>query len=527
MAIKIIEGHLTPHIETVDSPDNLMAFFAQLRHNHPHSLLFESKEVIPRFGNFSIGSNDPALKLWGRGANFEINALNRLGRYLLKMFHNRLNFCDSLELSEDSLRGRLEPRSRSYNRDELARLHRRNHTDILRAVAFAHTPLTVQDYPYGGLFGLFAYDFIDQFEQLPPNAHDPLQLPDWHFYYVDNLFVIDHRINKMHLIANALGIPGVDEDYIRQRCQRKIANYREALQTPQPPPPPNNGAGNISSDTSRDEYQVIVEKMKEHIAQGDVFQIVPSRTITVEQAPPALYVYQRLREINPSPYMFFLDFVDHQLTGSSPELAIRVRGKERKKIEIRPIAGTRPRGLVGNAVDSDLDSRFAVELQTDKKELSEHIMLVDLARNDIAKVAITGSRVVDEPLIIEKYSHVQHLVSNVSGILRPELDAFHAYVATMNMGTVSGAPKIEAMKILRKQEKNKRGYYGGAVAYISPDGDLDSGLIIRSIVFKEQRAYIRAGAGVVYDSIPEEEYRETEHKANACLQAIGDFRHGH
>ena len=534
--MEILEGRLTSLIESVEAPADLIDFFDRLRHGRAHSLLFESKEVTPRFGNFSIGSHDPALKLWGGGASFEVRALNDLGRALVGDMAGRLDFCDALDVGADYIRGTLKARTSRYDCDEMERLKGRTHADILRALAFAYRPLKVYDYPYGGLFGVFGYDFIDQFEQLPPNAHDPLHLPDWLFYYVDNLFVVDHRVNTVHLIANALGIAGVDADFLRDRCRRKIDDYTRALSAgkrpPAPPgasaPPgaPAHTAVRVGSDTTRQEYTDMVRSMQQHIKKGDAFQIVPSRTIVIEGAPEPLESYQKLRDLNPSPYMFFLDCGDHTLVGSSPEVAVRVQGRHQKEITIRPLAGTRPRGLREGVIDPDLDSRYAVELLTDKKELSEHIMLIDLARNDVAKISIPGTRVVNEPLIIEKFSHVQHLVSNVSGILRPELDALHAYLATMNMGTLTGAPKIEAMKIIRKHEKNKRGYYGGAVAYISPHGDLDSGIVIRSLLFKNNTAYLRVGVGVVYDSIPEEEFRETEHKASACLRALGVAENG-
>jgi anthranilate synthase component 1 len=206
--------------------------------------------------------------------------------------------------------------------------------------------------------------------------------------------------------------------------------------------------------------------------------------------------------------------------GSSPELNLRVSGKGPRYVEIRPIAGTKPRGRLGKAIDEDTDFRYEAELKLDRKELAEHMMLVDLARNDIARVAKSGSRIVTELLIAEKYESVQHLVSNVKGMLRSDLDALSAYLATMNMGTLTGAPKIEAMKIIRQLEKNKRGYYGGAVMYLTVDGEFDSCITIRSLQVRDHRAYIRVGAGIVHDSVPKTEFEETEHKAGSCLRAI-------
>jgi anthranilate synthase component 1 len=248
--------------------------------------------------------------------------------------------------------------------------------------------------------------------------------------------------------------------------------------------------------------------------------VVLSRT-KVEPCPDEpLDVYKRLRELNPSPYMFYLNTPNTILMGSSPELNLRVSGTKDRQVEIRPIAGTKPRGRTGGEIDLDIDFRYEAELKIDRKELAEHMMLVDLARNDIARVARPGSRVVTELLTVEKYESVQHLVSNVKGTLANELDALSAYLATMNMGTLTGAPKIEAMKIIRQLEKTKRGYYGGAVCYLTVDGQFDSCITIRSLQVRDHAAYIRVGAGIVHDSVPKTEFEETEHKANSCLRAV-------
>jgi anthranilate synthase component 1 len=218
--------------------------------------------------------------------------------------------------------------------------------------------------------------------------------------------------------------------------------------------------------------------------------------------------------------MFYMNTQNTVLMGASPELNLRVSGTRERCVEIRPIAGTKPRGRKDGKIDPDTDIRYEAELKLDRKELAEHMMLVDLARNDIARVSEPGSRIVDEMLITERYESVMHLVSNVKGQLRNGLDALSAYLATMNMGTLTGAPKIEAMKIIRKLEKNKRGYYGGAVMYLTVDGQFDSCITIRSLQVRDNQAFVRAGAGIVHDSVPDSEFDETQHKANSCLKAI-------
>ena len=276
----------------------------------------------------------------------------------------------------------------------------------------------------------------------------------------------------------------------------------------------------ITSDTSKKDFIDSIKKLKEHICMGDIFQVVVSRTLISEYNCEPLDIYNCLRKLNPSPYMFFINTRSGILLGASPEMALRVQGKQEKKVQIRPIAGTRKRGIVDNKIDSDLDAKYELELKTNEKEIAEHIMLVDLARNDIARISEPGTREVDELFVAEKYSHVQHLVSNVYGILRKDFDALHAYVACMNMGTLTGAPKPKAMELIRKHEKTKRNLYGGSVAYLTPEGDFDSTIIIRAMQIKDNKAYIRSGAGIVYNSIPEEEYTESINKALSCITAI-------
>jgi anthranilate synthase component 1 len=251
---------------------------------------------------------------------------------------------------------------------------------------------------------------------------------------------------------------------------------------------------------------------------GDIFQAVLARKIIADYNAEPLDIYRELRMMNPSPYMFFVNNgSDGILLGASPEMAVRVYDGE---VEIRPIAGTRPRGFVNGLIDKNKDEALETELKTDAKELAEHMMLVDLARNDVAQVSVPGTRTVDELCTVEKYSHVQHLVSNVRGKLKPGLDCLHAYVATMNMGTLTGAPKVMAMRLLREHEPGKRGFYGGSVGYITPSGDMDTAIVIRSMELKGGKAYVSAGAGIVYDSDPAIEFNETESKAKAPLTAI-------
>ncbi|MEN6334290.1 MAG: chorismate-binding protein, partial [Phycisphaerales bacterium] len=427
-------------------------------------------------------------------------------------------FCESIDFGTDALTGRIKRYEGTV--DEQTRLGATNQMDVLRAVAFAFRLASKPFRVTCGLFGALSYDFVDQFEKLPPSKQDQLGNPDYELYFADNIFLMDHESDQGYVVVNCV-ITNGDRQAVIAEAQSSFDFYFNMARFDPP-----NGHKHVAPlppagpDTVQREYEIMVDQAKRHILDGDIFQVVLSRTLTEPCPDEPLDVYKRLRELNPSPYMFYVNTPNTILMGSSPELNLRVSGTGPRNVEIRPIAGTKPRGRIDGQIDTDTDFRYEAELKLDRKELAEHMMLVDLARNDIARVANPGSRLVNELLTVEKYESVQHLVSNVKGTLRPDLDALSAYLATMNMGTLTGAPKIEAMKIIRKLEKNKRGYYGGAVMYLTVDGQFDSCITIRSLQVRDHTAYIRVGAGIVHDSVPKTEFEETEHKARSCLRAI-------
>lgn len=280
----------------------------------------------------------------------------------------------------------------------------------------------------------------------------------------------------------------------------------------------------LNVDKSDKTYCADVEKLKGNIRKGDIFQVVPSRCFSLP-CPQPLVAYRELKRTNPSPYMFYMNDQDFTLFGASPESAVKFEHKSRQ-VEMYPIAGTRRRGLnADGSINLDLDGRLELELRQDTKETAEHMMLVDLARNDIARISEPGSRYVKDLLKVDRYSHVMHLVSRVVGTLRHDLDALHAYQACMNMGTLTGAPKIRASELIREVEQKRRGSYGGAVGYLNSDGDMDTCIVIRSAFVKNGIAYVQAGAGVVFDSKPQAEADETRGKAAAVLNAIA-LAHG-
>ena len=515
-------GQIVPIVKPLDIAEPL-DFFAKLSDygRAKNCCLFESREYLAGSAALSFGTANPALYLTGTGCDFTIRALSNTGQRMIKYLSadsDRFNFCESVEFNTDSVTGTIKKSEQTV--DEQTRLKTTNQMDVLRAVAGA---FTLASHPFRvtcGLLGALSYDFIDQFEKLPPNKEDLLGNPDYELYFADNIALYDHEHAKGYVIVNCIITDDQHEATIEE-TQQCFDHYFKIANSEMPKPDPYIGQlPDPSTDTDQPEYEQMVKIAKQHIIDGDIFQVVLSRT-TLEPCPDEpLDVYKRLRQLNPSPYMFYLNTPNTILMGSSPELNLRVSGIDTRNVEIRPIAGTKPRGKVDGKIDPDTDFRYEAELKLDRKELAEHIMLVDLARNDIARVAQHGTRVVTELLTAEKYASVQHLVSNVKGTLAENIDALSAYLATMNMGTLTGAPKIEAMKIIRQLEKTKRGYYGGAVMYLTVDGQFDSCITIRSLQVKDHIAYIRTGAGIVYDSIPKSEFEETNHKARSCLRAI-------
>jgi len=524
---KIVEkaslNTIVPIYKVVDNIEDPVDYFAKLSDygRKKNCLLLESADIVDKYGELSIGTSNPCLHIRGFKEEFEIKALNKLGETILKLIKPDLKFCNKLTYKKSSIKGILKPARKAVNEEE--RLKLKTHMDIIRTIAFKFKPTEKPFIPYCGLFGSISYDFIDQFEDLPENKADILNDPDYELYFCDNLFLMDHKNKKTYLVSNAIitDKKPKEKEKILKSCLKNIEFYEENFKAKVPKIKKlKQKKQELSTDTPKDEFVDIVRKMKNHILKGDIFQVVPSRTITTNYNAEPLDIYRKLRKLNPSPYMFFINNTNGALLGASPEMFLRVQGDIKKVVELRPIAGTKPRGIINDQIDKDLDSRYESELKIDRKELAEHTMLIDLARNDVARISKPGSRYVDEPYIVEKYSHVQHLVSNVRGILKDGLDALHAYLASMNMGTLTGAPKVEAMKLIRQVEKNKRGFYGGSVGYITPSGDLDSCIVIRSMRLKKDIAYIRAGAGIVYDSVAKSEFIETEKKAKACLKAI-------
>jgi anthranilate synthase component I len=371
---------------------------------------------------------------------------------------------------------------------------------------------------HGGAVGYLAYETAARFEHLPVPEKNILELPLAIFCFTETVLVFDHVKHLVRIVTHLhLDAPDLQAEYERVRVVIEVIQQR-LQQTPQLPAEPatisDSAALRIQSNRTRVEFESMVDQAQEYIRAGDIFQVVLSQRLSrhVDAAP--FTVYRALRSINPSPYMFFLDFQDLHIIGASPELLVRVEDGE---VTIHPIAGTRRRGE-----DIQSDQQLADELKNDPKERAEHVMLVDLGRNDVGRVSIPGSVNVSEFMEIERYSHVMHLVSNVTGQLRPELTSYDALRAGFPAGTVSGAPKMRAMEIISELEGEQRGIYAGAVGYFSHSGNLDTAITLRTMVIRNGLASIQAGGGIVADSNPSEEYQESMNKAKALLRALDE-----
>lgn len=443
-----------------------------------YSCLLESVEGSDRLARYSFIAGDPFLVLKAYGERLEISA-----------------------------GGKTE-------------VKKGNLVKVLRKIMAGYKWTPAGDLPRfcGGAVGYIGYDTVSHFEAIPGSPRDDLELPDTFLIFPESIIAFDHYKSRLKIIVNAM----VEEDPAAsyQKAVRRIDELLESIRDTNCPYRRNNdkaglltrGALQVESNVAREEFLEKVEKIKGHIFAGDVLQVVLSQRFVAEIKVDPLQVYRALRTLNPSPYMYYFNFGRVKVAGASPEMLVRL---EDGIVENRPIAGTRPRGET-----AERDRQYEEELQQDEKEKAEHVMLVDLGRNDLGRVCQYGSVEVPAFMRCERYSHVMHLVSEVKGKLREGMDALDAFKASFPAGTVSGAPKVRAMEIIDHLETTKRGPYAGAAGYFSFTGDMDTCIIIRTAVIVNDRLYAQAGAGIVAGSRPEREYEETVSKARVLLEAL-------
>ena len=430
----------------------------------------------------------------------------QLARYSLLGVRPRALLRTKGELVKWKRDGEVSESRLTSGRDPLAEL----------SAAMPPRPIGVSGMPafVGGAVGMFSYDLVRFFERLPDSTLDDLQIDDMAMMLTDAVVVFDHAKNLIRVTVLA---DGTAESY--EAAETEINRILKRLSEPLPQLPSGNFESHeVACNQTEDEFKANVRRIREYIAAGDGIQMVPSLRLSTQVDAHPLTVYRALRSINPSPYMFLLRVGDFDLVGASPELLVSLHAREAR---VRPIAGTRRRGAT-----PELDNELADDLLADEKERAEHIMLVDLGRNDLGRVSEYGSVKVNDLMVIERYSHVMHIVSDVTGDLPAEKDAFDLLRASFPAGTVSGAPKVRAMQIIDELEPTRRGPYAGSVGFISATGDLETCITIRTILIKDGTAYVQAGAGIVYDSVPEKEYEECLNKARASLAAIDAAQRG-
>jgi anthranilate synthase component 1 len=475
-------------------------------------LMASQGNLIPVYEEFLADTETPVsayLKIRDKSFSYLLESANggkKWGRYSFIGYKPRL-----ITISRD--RG-MEIRRNGNRREFLKDLS--NPLLVLKELSARYKPVTVEDLsPFqGGLVGYFNYDLIRTWENLPgisPEDHDQ---PEAIFTASRRLVVFDHLTHSIKVVAFAHLTEEEDLKKAYMQACREVDETIEELQRPLANASTNNGfsLSNLRSNFQKEEFEDAVRKAKEYIVAGDAIQVVLSQRFSGDASGEDFTLYRNLRSVNPSPYMFYLNFENIKLIGSSPEILVRLTGG---KIELRPIAGTRPRGE-----SPETDQALEEELMADPKERAEHIMLVDLGRNDVGKVAASGSVTVPRLMEVERYSHVMHIVSRVEGLLEPGKDSFDLFMASFPAGTVAGAPKIRAMEIISELEPTPRGPYAGAVGYFGFNGNMDFCITIRTITIVNRRLSVQVGAGIVYDSIPENEYDETLRKAAAMFKAI-------
>jgi anthranilate synthase component 1 len=475
------EATLVPVVKSV-SADLLtpVSAFLAIAEKEPHAFLLESIERGEQIGRYTFLGARPYMRVKARQGTVEIE------------------------------RGRR----REVVRDSVFQVVKR----LLRE----HRPATVPGLPpfTAGAVGYFAYDVVRQLESIGEHAKDDLTLPDAELMFFDRLLAFDHLRHQIHIVA-AADVSRESPRKAYDRALRDIASLERQLAAGLSPAlwrksTKSKGKLKVHAGTRRENFLRGVERCKQYIAAGDIFQVVLSQRLDFIPEVAPFDLYRSLRQVNPSPYLYFLRMGDTHILGSSPEMLVRVRGS---KLEYRPIAGTHPRGR-----DEAEDLRLEQQMRTDEKERAEHVMLVDLGRNDLGRVSDYGSVKVKDLMYVERYSHVMHLVSALEGTLRKDLDALDAFAACFPAGTLSGAPKVRAMQIIEELEPTRRGVYGGSVLYADFAGNLDSCIGIRTLVMQGKKAYLQAGAGIVADSDPVREFQESMNKAQAVLRAVEQAR---
>ncbi len=504
--------HVTTGRTEVVYHENAAALFAHLGATaKSDTLLLESADIESKKNTNCMAILNAAARVTCNGNEVTVTALTPTGAAILERLRQQL----ASYMTRQTENQAYFSFPIATEHDERKRLQAISNVEVLRKLQL--------DAGYQGemlplLGGGFAFDYLETYETLPPVHAGPNTFSDYQFLLAESLLTIDHLTQTAAIEAINISAAALTETLATTAA--RIADFQSEPESPAATAPEPL---TVTTDFSDDQFCKQVEVMQEHIYAGDIYQVVPARAFTVA-CPDAFAAYQALRSSNPSPYMFYLRGINkhgsYELFGASPESNLKFDAATRL-VQLYPIAGTRPRGLnADGSVNHELDIRAELDMRTDAKEIAEHTMLVDLARNDLARVAVPATRQVADLLQVDRYSRVMHLVSRVTATLDADFDSLDAYRACMNMGTLTGAPKLKAIELLRKAETTRRGSYGGAVGYLRGDGSMDTCIVIRSAFVQDGIGTVQAGAGVVRDSQPQSEADETLHKAYAALNAI-------
>jgi len=495
-----------PHLEKLPYEKEASEIFADLTHNGqvPHTAILDSGVEC----DYVLATLRSALKFTAKKNNFKVEALTPMGEALLDSFDEKLPFAVTASKRGKTLEGQVRPLAAHLSEEE--RLRAFTTMDLLKYFLGLLDVLEESSYPTTTLIGVFSFEFLASLEGVPSFVEFPRLENDFTFYFPEHFFVLDNRDKSFYQGVHVLA--DKDTEVLKKEACALVESFTPEIVKEYELT--EDGSCRVSSD--KEEFCQYVDRSLEHVRKGDVFQLQISRTKTVSLHTTPYDMYRQLKINNPSPFQFYLNLDDGCVFGCSPELAVKVSKSDeegQRLVNIHPIAGTAPIGSTG-------DDRFTAALQTDIKELSEHMMLVDLARNDIAKLSKPGTRKVVSLMELHKYSHVQHMVSRVEGVLMDDLDCFHAIAASGNMGTLTGAPKCRATELLQEMEGRPRGFYGGSIGFFTHTGEVETAIVIRSVRVKEGKATTQAAAGIVLDSIRENEFEETNHKMAACFKVM-------
>ncbi len=499
-------GSIVPVYKELDEEIDALEYFAKLSNygNKKNSILLEDKEK-------SIGSANPCLMVAGSGEDFEITALNNVGKRFLNFIKKDFKFCNKVVYGQGRIYGKLMPVKRAVSEDE--RLKSKTHLDIIRAVAFKFKPTS--SFPqYCGLFGMIS----DDFGKTIPDKENMLKDLNYVFYFLDNMFIVDRKIKKTYFVANAL-VTDNNREKTYNDCSRTINNYENLVSKKAPKgKKPKKKELKLSYDAGNDEFLGVMKNLKKEIADGNIMYAAPSRTAITSYNAEPLDIYAGIKNDAHS-FVFYINDKHGVSIGAGTGAVLNVKGESEKTVELKISASTISRGKVKDEIEKDLDNRYEALLKVDENEITYNMMMLDAARNDIARVSLTGTRYVDKMLAVDKQTESQNLVSSVKGILNEDLDALHAYAAAFNPTVADGLPKMKAVEMLNKLEKGKKGFTSGFILCITPDKNLQS-IAAKPIRIKKDKAYLKASYRVFHDSDDDNEFKAGNKKAAKLLDAL-------